>query len=162
MSQFTQEQLNTVKRNEEGQAIINPEIFAAQVDLGWKREQFMKHYEIPNSQLTLILNALDLKIRKFHKPKFVIEGMDNTALEEAVNKQQTKEVVEEDTAEEVVEKPTKVKKTKKVEEVEEEVEEVAQTEEDMYSESVDDNDFGSEESEEVEEESTEDDDEEWV
>ena len=162
MSQFTQEQLNTVKRNEEGQAIINPEIFAAQVDLGWKREQFMKHYDIPNSQLTLILNALNLKIRKFHKPKFVIEGMDNTALEEAVNKQQTKEVVEEDTAEEVVEKPTKVKKTKKVEEVEEEVEEVAQTEEDMYSESVDDNDFGSEESEEVEEESTEDDDEEWV
>lgn len=71
---FTQEQLNAVTRNEEGQVVINPEIVAEQVRIGWKKDQFAKHYDMPMTQVTNMLKALGLKIRKFHKPAFVIGG----------------------------------------------------------------------------------------
>lgn len=71
---FTQEQLNAVVRNEEGQVVINPEIVAEQVRIGWKKDQFAKHYDMPMTQVTNMLKALGLKIRKFHKPAFVIGG----------------------------------------------------------------------------------------
>ena len=71
---FTQEQLNAVVRNEEGQVVINPEIVAEQVRIGWKKDQFAKHYDMPITQVTNMLKALGLKIRKFHKPAFVIGG----------------------------------------------------------------------------------------
>ena len=71
---FTQEQLNAVVRNEAGQVVINPEIVAEQVRIGWKKDQFAKHYDMPMTQVTNMLKALGLKIRKFHKPAFVIGG----------------------------------------------------------------------------------------
>ena len=71
---FTQEQLNAVVRNEVGQVVINPEIVAEQVRIGWKKDQFAKHYDMPMTQVTNMLKALGLKIRKFHKPAFVIGG----------------------------------------------------------------------------------------
>ena len=156
MSQFTEEQLKEVKRNLEGQVIINKEIIAAQVEAGWKKDVLAKHYELPVASITSILKTLGLKIRKFHKPAFVIDGLDSPAI--------TAEAVETDSPtkeEEVTETPkevsaTKVEKTKKAPKAEKVKEEkVEEKVEETFEDSTDDSDFQTEDSksdEEVQEE----------
>ena len=102
---FTQEQLNAVVRNEAGQVVINPEIVAEQVRIGWKKDQFAKHYDMPITQVTNMLKALGLKIRKFHKPAFVIGGVGmGTSTVGATTQQTAEEVTEtQETVEEVAE-----------------------------------------------------------
>ena len=112
MSQFTEDQLKEVKRNSEGQVVINKDIIAAQVEAGWKKDVLAKHYELPASSITSILKTLGLKIRKFHKPAFVIDGVDSPAVTQV---SETDSPTEENTkqVEEVVEqKPKEEKKSK--------------------------------------------------
>ena len=162
MSQFTEEQLKEVKRNEEGQVIINKEIIAAQVEAGWKKDVLAKHYELPVASITSILKTLGLKIRKFHKPAFVIDGLDSPAITaEAVETDSpTEENIQPATVKEEkspkTEKVSKEMKTSKTDKVKEEKqEEVAPNSEDDFKESNNDEDFQTEEAksdEEVQEE----------
>ena len=109
---FTQEELNAVVRNEAGQVVINPEIVTEQVRIGWKKDQFAKHYDMPVTQVTNMLKALSLKIRKFHKPAFVIGGsitttdvpQQNTETQETV--EEVAEINQEDNNTESVEEQT--------------------------------------------------------
>lgn len=72
---FSYNELNTLNRNVEGQAIINPEIFKAQIEAGWKKRTLAVHYEIPEAQVTEICKALKVEIRKFKQKGYVIEGI---------------------------------------------------------------------------------------
>ena len=151
MSQFTEEQLKEVKRNLEGQVIINKEIIAAQVEAGWKKDVLAKHYELPVASITSILKTLGLKIRKFHKPTFVIDGVDSPSVTEAVETESpTEENIQPATVKEEkspkIEKVSKEMKTSKTDKVKEEKqEEVAPNSEDDFKESNNDEDFQTEE-----------------
>lgn len=99
LNTFSYEQLNTLSRNAEGQAIINPEIFKAQIEAGWKKKTLAAHYEIPEAQVSEICKALNVEIRKFKQKGYVIEGFSplvelNTA--KTVVKSETSTLVEED------------------------------------------------------------------
>lgn len=85
-NKFSEEQLQVVTRNAEGQVEVNPEIFAAQIQKGWKKDKLAKHYDLPATQIAGILTHLGLKIRKFHKPSFVIVSA--TEVEETAEVQQ--------------------------------------------------------------------------
>ena len=40
------------------------------VNSGWKKQALAEHYGLPMSQMTNVLKEANLKIRKFHKPKY--------------------------------------------------------------------------------------------
>ena len=42
------------------------------VNDGWKKPQLAEYYGLPVTQITQALQQAQLKIRKFHKPKFVL------------------------------------------------------------------------------------------
>lgn len=44
------------------------------VNNGWKKDALAKHYGLNQSQMTKALKQCNLKIRRFHKPSFVIIG----------------------------------------------------------------------------------------
>ena len=43
---------------------------AQKVEEGWKKAQLAEHYGLPMAQMTKVLQAAGLQIRKFHAPKF--------------------------------------------------------------------------------------------
>lgn len=43
-----------------------------QVQDGWKKDKLAEHYGLPMTQMTQVLKEAGLKIRKFHKPKYVL------------------------------------------------------------------------------------------
>lgn len=43
---------------------------SAKVNQGWKKDALASHYNLPMSQMTQVLKDANLKIRKFHKPKY--------------------------------------------------------------------------------------------
>ena len=43
---------------------------AQKVEEGWKKAQLAEHYGLPMAQMTKVLQAAGLQIRKFHTPKF--------------------------------------------------------------------------------------------
>ena len=43
---------------------------AQKVEEGWKKAQLAEHYGLPTAQMTKVLQAAGLQIRKFHAPKF--------------------------------------------------------------------------------------------
>lgn len=60
---------------------IKKSILSAQVEEGMKKAELAAHYELPVAQMTKVLKAAGLKIRKFHAPKFELED-DMEVLEE--------------------------------------------------------------------------------
>lgn len=44
----------------------------SKVDAGWKKQALAEHYGLPMAQMTKLLQAAGLKIRKFHAPLFVL------------------------------------------------------------------------------------------
>lgn len=52
---------------------IKKSILSAQVEEGMKKAELAAHYELPVAQMTKVLKAAGLKIRKFHAPKFELE-----------------------------------------------------------------------------------------
>ena len=95
---------------------IKKSILSAQVEEGMKKAELAAHYELPVAQMTKVLKAAGLKIRKFHAPKYqlvddtegettegIIEGND-VVVGEDVN------VLQEDTQQEVA-TPVTTKKT---------------------------------------------------
>jgi len=134
MSNFTQEQLGQVIKNEEGQVIINPEIFTELVQIGFKRKELADHYEMSEAAIGRVLDALQLKIRKFKKEEFIIPGINDGGF----NRENTAQIVKqvftqkedgslvpfqaEETVEEVVEEQEEAPmEATAVEEVQEEV-----------------------------------------
>lgn len=100
---------------------IIPSVIKNQIDSGWKMSQLKEHYGLPETQMKLVLKQLNLTIRKFHMPKFVI-------LEENVEEVQQvpeTEYIVEDVAE--VAEITEV--TQNTEEIVETVQTVVTTEE---------------------------------
>ena len=93
---------------------IVPSVLRKQVEDGWKMKPLADHYGLPVSQMKRALKSLDLTIRKFHAPKFVI-------VEEEVTEEVAQAEVEavEGTLEEA---------TPEVEEVEAELEEEVEEE----------------------------------
>ena len=58
---------------------IVPRVLKQQVEEGWKLPALAEHYGLPLTQMKKALKAQDLKIRKFHAPKFVFtEEVDNS------------------------------------------------------------------------------------
>ena len=43
---------------------------AQKVEEGWKKAQLAEHYGLPTAQMTKVLQAAGLQIRKFHAPRF--------------------------------------------------------------------------------------------
>ncbi len=43
---------------------------AQKVEEGWKKPQLAEHYSLPMAQMTKVLQAAGLQIRKFHAPRF--------------------------------------------------------------------------------------------
>ena len=43
---------------------------AQKVEEGWKKPQLAEHYGLPMAQMTKVLQAAGLQIRKFHAPRF--------------------------------------------------------------------------------------------
>lgn len=89
MSNFTQEQLGQVIKNEEGQVIINPEVFTELVQIGYKRKELADHYEMSEAAIGRVLDALQLKIRKFKKEEFIIPGINDGGF----NRENTAQIV---------------------------------------------------------------------
>ena len=83
--------------------VISPSLLRKQVEEGKKIHELVEYYDLPVLQMRKALKALDLKIRKFHAPKFVFEETDLESQEL------------------VFESSTKLKKN--VEEVQEEIQE---------------------------------------
>ena len=52
---------------------IKKSILSTQVEEGMKKAELAAHYELPVAQMTKVLKAAGLKIRKFHAPKFELE-----------------------------------------------------------------------------------------
>lgn len=91
-------------------------VFTQQVNEGWKREQLAEHYGISPADVSRALKQLGLKIRKFHKPKFILVDEEGTEVQEIAGEVQAKEKIEEVAAkEEVVEETTKRKRRTKAE-----------------------------------------------
>lgn len=61
--------------------------FTEKVNQGWKREQLQEHYGIKSSDVTAILKQLDLKIRKFHKPRFELVDDEVETIDHTVSSQ---------------------------------------------------------------------------
>lgn len=45
---------------------------AKKVEEGWKKPALAEHYGLPVSQMTKILKDANIRIRKFHEPKYTI------------------------------------------------------------------------------------------
>lgn len=59
---------------------------AAKVEEGWKKDKLAEHYGLPMAQMTKVLQAAGLKIRKFHAPKFeLVEDEVETSSEEVAD-----------------------------------------------------------------------------
>lgn len=60
---------------------------AQKVEEGWKKAQLAEHYGLPMAQMTKVLQAAGLQIRKFHAPKFElveeVEVLDTVDVSEA-------------------------------------------------------------------------------
>ena len=52
---------------------IKKSILTQQVEEGMKKAELAAHYELPVAQMTKVLKAAGLKIRKFHAPKYELE-----------------------------------------------------------------------------------------
>ena len=63
---------------------INVATLTKQVEEGMKKDALAKYYGIPVSQMTAALKQANLKIRKFHKPAFVLVN-DDVSTEEIAN-----------------------------------------------------------------------------
>ena len=72
---------------------IKKSILSAQVEEGMKKAELAAHYELPVAQMTKVLKAAGLKIRKFHAPKFELED-DMEVLEEVHTDVNTDEELE--------------------------------------------------------------------
>ena len=64
---------------------------AQKVEEGWKKAQLAEHYGLPTAQMTKVLQAAGLQIRKFHAPKFElveeveeVEVLDTVDVSEAI------------------------------------------------------------------------------
>ena len=145
---FTEEELNVVVRNSENQVVINPEIFAAQVEIGWKKDQLAKHYDMPAAQIAKVLTALGLKIRKFKKPSFVIPGLTAPAENQEVENVNPAEVSTKSEVESSVqtEVPTEVEVSTESEETAEVEETAEETQVQVDDDVVEEQDNNQEES----------------
>ncbi len=76
---------------------IKYETLKEQVEKGMKRKELAEFYGLPESNMAKILKDCGLKIRKFHKKKYVITGLPDT--EKAVEEGEQPE------SEDVAEKP---------------------------------------------------------
>ena len=58
---------------------------AQKVEEGWKKAQLAEHYGLPMAQMTKVLQAAGLQIRKFHAPRFElvdeVEGVELDAVD---------------------------------------------------------------------------------
>jgi len=57
---------------------IDVNTFKSQVEEGMKLDELATHYNLPKSQIKKVLQQLNLKIRKFHKPAFELVGLEIT------------------------------------------------------------------------------------
>lgn len=48
------------------------------VEAGWKKDALAEHYGLPITQMTKALQQAGLRIRKFHRPKFELVGLEET------------------------------------------------------------------------------------
>jgi len=77
---------------------INLATLTKQVEDGWKKDALASHYGIPVSQMGTALKQAGLKIRKLHKPAFVLvtdEVVENTEEVADINGAEAVAVVEE-------------------------------------------------------------------
>lgn len=84
---------------------IKPSVLRQQVEDGMKLKPLAEHYNLPVTQMKKVLQQLDLTIRKFQHPKFIIldeeveegaldvslEGSDELTVELAVEEVETVE-----------------------------------------------------------------------
>lgn len=132
MSNFTQEQLGQVIKNEEGQVIINPEVFTELVQIGYKRKELADHYEMSEAAIGRVLDALQLKIRKFKKEEFIIPGINDGGF----NRENTAQIVKQVFTQKEDGTLTPFQVVETVEEVQEEVQEEATAVEEVQEEPV--------------------------
>ena len=71
---------------------IVPSVLKEQVEKGMKKKELANYYNLPMTQMTKVLQQANLKIRKFHEPKFIFveeteENFINNNLEVSTEKQ---------------------------------------------------------------------------
>lgn len=86
---------------------IQLSVLKQQVEVGMKKDELAVYYGLPVTQMTKVLQQAGLKIRKFHKPAFVLEN-DLEATEKVDNLQSVSstESVEEKVEESISETTT--------------------------------------------------------
>ena len=72
---------------------------AQKVEEGWKKPQLAEHYGLPMVQMTKVLQAAGLQIRKFHAPKFeLVDEIEEVEVLDTVVVSETTEGLHEATA----------------------------------------------------------------
>ena len=92
--------------------ISKPDL-AQKIEEGWKKDALAAHYGLPMAQMTKVLQASGLKIRKFHAPKF--ELVDEVMGEEKQEDTQEVSITEEVLDQPVVANEVQVEEKKPVE-----------------------------------------------
>ena len=83
---------------------INPKVLAQQVEDGLKLDALAEFYGLPKTQMRKALKQLDLKIRRFHKPLFEfeeVEEVENTPISDKIEDNPATEGVIKDIPEEI-------------------------------------------------------------
>ena len=83
------------------QVQIVKEKLAEQVESGMKRKELADFYGIPESQMKIALQQAGLKIRKFHKPAFVLVSQEQISNEEIADSPEPNDTVQEEAIEAV-------------------------------------------------------------